>query len=45
MSRLDRVKDGKRGYIAYRVSAEDLKAIEMAILEALCMKHLTEASQ
>lgn len=46
MSRLDRVRDGKhpngtRRYHTSRIGAVDLAAIEIGIIEALCMKHLT----
>ncbi len=46
MSRLDRIQDGRkpdgtRRYICPRLGKTDMAAIEVAILSALCMKHLT----
>jgi uncharacterized protein YifN (PemK superfamily) len=46
LKRLDRILDGRnpdgsRRYIAPRIGKSDMAAIEMGIIEALCLKHLT----
>ena len=46
LERLDRVligrdANGKRQYVAHKVNAVDLLALERGLIQALCLKHLT----